>query len=437
MNKLFTIVLTHYNQMKYIYEAIDSILIQKYDNIELIITDDCSKEFNKKDITDYIKANDERKIIKKLNIIINDNNLGTVKTLNKALSKYTGDYIMFFAADDALYNENVILNLVKSFEKYNYGIITAQSFLYDEDLFENNGPYVNKKQAYKNNKKTPHELYVNMAKNCIYAAGSTAYKKEVFEKNGTFDEKYKLVEDWSYWLKLLRNNEIIFFVDVPVLKHRDGGVSHNNSNKIPPHVRQYYKDLINIHNNEIINNLPDFLTMREKYEILQSSFYHIYIMNDKIDFFSKKEFKLLKETAINQTFSKKDYKKIKIKQKIFNFVYWHIIDRIKNIYKYNKKGLITNIEWLLFIILYYGNNNINNMDFVNMGVCYLLLMIVNLILEKYDQILLFVIPLTFLFTYLIISFLTSINTISLIVLISLSYIIIYYICYIIYILIND
>ena len=40
MNKdKFTIILLHYNQQKYIYNAIDSILNQDYNNIELLITD--------------------------------------------------------------------------------------------------------------------------------------------------------------------------------------------------------------------------------------------------------------------------------------------------------------------------------------------------------------------------------------------------------------
>ena len=34
--KLFTIILLYYNQPKLIYDALDSVLIQNYSNIELI-----------------------------------------------------------------------------------------------------------------------------------------------------------------------------------------------------------------------------------------------------------------------------------------------------------------------------------------------------------------------------------------------------------------
>lgn len=53
--KLYTIVLTHYNQMEYIEEALDSVFIQNYPNIELLITDDASKNFDENKVTEYIK----------------------------------------------------------------------------------------------------------------------------------------------------------------------------------------------------------------------------------------------------------------------------------------------------------------------------------------------------------------------------------------------
>ena len=59
--KLITIILTNYNNEEYIYKAIDSILEQDYGNIELIITDDCSKKFDKDKINNYIDKN--KKII--------------------------------------------------------------------------------------------------------------------------------------------------------------------------------------------------------------------------------------------------------------------------------------------------------------------------------------------------------------------------------------
>ena len=242
-DKLFSIILTHYNQMEYIGEALKSIFEQDYPNIELIITDDASKDFDKqkieKLINKYKKGN-----IKQYKIIQNKENLGTVKTLNKALDVVKGEYISFFAADDKLYNEHVFSNYVKSFDKYNTNIVTAQAYLYDENMDKLFERAVNIKEAIHNNSISAFNLFEKMSISCIYAAGATCYKKCVFEKYGKFEEDYKLVEDWTYWLKITRLGEKMTYVDFPSLKHRDGGVSHNNEENIPPHVAVYYNDLL-------------------------------------------------------------------------------------------------------------------------------------------------------------------------------------------------
>ena len=128
--KLFTIILTNYNQEKYIYEAINSIALQEYNNIELIITDDCSKYFPLDDIKKYINKKSHN--IKELNFIINEENIGTVKTINKALNMAHGEYVIIFAADDALYDKNVLNNL--ALELQNNDIITSQAYMCSNKL---------------------------------------------------------------------------------------------------------------------------------------------------------------------------------------------------------------------------------------------------------------------------------------------------------------
>jgi len=107
MKDKFTIVITCYNQEEYIYNALHSVFIQDYNNIEIIITDDASRNFNKSKVEKYIKEN-RKDNIREYCFIINKKNIGTVKTLNKAIRNSKGKYITFFAADDELSNENII-----------------------------------------------------------------------------------------------------------------------------------------------------------------------------------------------------------------------------------------------------------------------------------------------------------------------------------------
>lgn len=259
-NKIFTIVIAHYNQFDLLKKAIDSVLYQNYKKIQLIIADDCSLSKEQvSEINNFVNTNKNKNIVD-YKFLSNVENLGTVKNINNALNHAKGEYVLFFAADDLLYDENVIENFSNEFDNSTYNVITAQCYMFDSEMEKNSGPYVNVKNAIQNNKMTSLEQFKKLAFSCIYGSGGTAYRKEVFTKFGKFNEKYKLVEDWAYYLYITRNGEKIIFKDFPALKHRDGGVSHSNYNKetIPSHVKQYYIDILNIYEKEILTYLNYF-----------------------------------------------------------------------------------------------------------------------------------------------------------------------------------
>lgn len=88
-----TYVLPSYNHEKFIKQTIDSVLNQSYDNIELIVCDDCSTDGTPDFLEKYSK---EKNFI----YVRNEMNIGATKTVNKLISMATGDYIGFLASDD-------------------------------------------------------------------------------------------------------------------------------------------------------------------------------------------------------------------------------------------------------------------------------------------------------------------------------------------------
>lgn len=261
MNKdLFSVILLHYNQPRYILTAIDSVLKQDYDNIELVIADDASTDIDLDMIKSYLEENKKDNIA---NIIysINEVNQGTVKTINSAVKKCTGKYILFFAADDALYDEKVISNFEKAFLKANDNVymISSQCHMMDENLDEELYTFVKPTQGVSFNKMTAIEQYKIFCSTCFLAIGATAMRNDMFNKFGYFNEEYKFIEDWSYFLHLTRNGGLVRYVDFNGLLHRDGGVSHYVDTKnIPPHVMAYKYDMIRIFENEILPYLKQF-----------------------------------------------------------------------------------------------------------------------------------------------------------------------------------
>lgn len=113
IQKVSVIILT-YNQMDYLYDAIKSVLNQDYPNIELIVSDDASCNFQKGMLEKFIEEN-KTDNIKNTIIIVNSSNVGTVKNINGALKKCTGDIIMPLASDDVFYDKTIVSKVVDRF----------------------------------------------------------------------------------------------------------------------------------------------------------------------------------------------------------------------------------------------------------------------------------------------------------------------------------
>lgn len=257
---LFSVILLHYNQPCYVKTALDSVFAQNYSDIELIFADDASKEIDLADIKNYIDTK-KGENIKNVIYSINEQNKGTVKTINSAVKKCNGEHILFFAADDALCDSDVITNFANAFSKVdeNVYMISSQCFMMDINLENKLKSFVEPIKAAAFNKMTASEQFEVFCGDCFLAIGATAMKSEMFEKFGLFNENYKFIEDWSYFLHLTRNGGLIKFVDFVGLLHRDGGISHYESDdKLPPHVMAYKYDMINIFEHEIIPYIKRF-----------------------------------------------------------------------------------------------------------------------------------------------------------------------------------
>ena len=85
----------NYNYDKYIGEAIESVLVQTYENIELIIIDDGSTDNSRKKIGEYVKQDKRIKFLKQ-------KNKGVVPTRNRALKEKKGEFFVFVDADDII-----------------------------------------------------------------------------------------------------------------------------------------------------------------------------------------------------------------------------------------------------------------------------------------------------------------------------------------------
>lgn len=207
--------------MDYLKGTINSVLNQDYNNIEIIISDDSSEDFDYNSIKKlFSKASVN---LRKLIIHSNCENLGTVKNFNNAIKMSNGNLIIPLSCGDEFEN-NSIISLIKSFFNENsYLVCTGKRRLVDE--FGNKISVLPSKKdisiLVSGKSKLEKRMYMG---NFIYGA-CTYYRRDVFDKYGLFDEEFKLLEDYPFYLKILHYGESIGLINEITIRYRIGGVS--------------------------------------------------------------------------------------------------------------------------------------------------------------------------------------------------------------------
>lgn len=147
-----SVIIPAYNHEKYVGKTIESILNQTYENIELVIIDDGSRDKTWDVISSYEKQCEDRFAgfsFKK------QENSGTCVTLNRLISQTTGKYVFIIASDDIAANESIELFVRFLEQNDDYVLVVGENAIIDEDGrqcywdINRNNVYDHEKSVYK------------------------------------------------------------------------------------------------------------------------------------------------------------------------------------------------------------------------------------------------------------------------------------------------
>lgn len=206
---LVSIIACCYNHEEFVEETLDGIISQTYENIELIIIDDFSTDNSVKKVNNWIKKHKYECLF-----IQNTENLGVVKTLNKALKKCNGKYLSLIACDD-IYLPKKTENQIQIFEKLDddYAAIYSDAYIINDDGIYQYGTQISRKQI---NKPPSGNIYEDLIrKDNFIPALSVIYKTEIIKELGYYDESL-IYEDYDMLLRLSKQYKIYFSKEIDV-----------------------------------------------------------------------------------------------------------------------------------------------------------------------------------------------------------------------------
>jgi glycosyltransferase involved in cell wall biosynthesis len=198
---LFTIITVTLNDSIGLLKTINSIKSLNSSLFEYIIIDGGSTDNS----IDLINKN-----LENINYYISEVDSGIYNAMNKGIKYANGKYLIFLNSGDILINQDLILD--------NFPI----NLDYDFIIFDLYFSYT----TFSKRLIHPKVITIDFLLNKTIAHPSTFIKRDLFFRYGFYDERLKIVSDWSFFLKIfLRNNPFYVVYNVPIAIFDTNGVS--------------------------------------------------------------------------------------------------------------------------------------------------------------------------------------------------------------------
>jgi glycosyltransferase involved in cell wall biosynthesis len=201
---LVSVLVTSYNAMPYLVNAVEGIINQTYTNWELIVIDDHSSD----NTMDYLNSLENEKIIVKLNT-----KKGRGTALNFGLSHCKGKYIAINDADDYSLPNRLDVQVAFLESNSNVGLVGAHSIL----------------KNYLNGEIIPHErpttelgIKVAFTKGQPIQHVTIMARRNIIEAVGGYNEKIKFLFDRDIFLRIAAISQLSNLKDMLVeVGHHD------------------------------------------------------------------------------------------------------------------------------------------------------------------------------------------------------------------------
>jgi len=205
----FSVLMTNYNNGRYLDEAIGSVLAQTFTDWELVIIDDASRDDSLQRIEKY--SADPR-----IRLYVKKSNEGYTKALIYGLTKITSDIVGILDSDDALMPEAIAKVHAAHDERPEVGLVLTQIIICDSKL-----------QPWFTTINTPEHLREPV----LWMRGFPAFrtfKLAMYRKTAGLDERLVTGEEWDL-VFMLEEVAPTHRVDEPLYLYRQRNSASNTA----------------------------------------------------------------------------------------------------------------------------------------------------------------------------------------------------------------
>jgi glycosyltransferase involved in cell wall biosynthesis len=234
-NDIVSVIISTYNSSLYIVEALKSVFMQTWQELEVIVTDDCSGDDTVQVCRGWLNENKWRFI--RVVVITSQQNTGISANANRGLNAAKGEWIKFLGADDTLepncIKDNMSFISLKPEVKVLFSRINIYRDTFEPDNLLDTTPNI---PCYPNSILAPGINALSQYKmlllcDRIHFSPSVFIHHETLISVKGFDERFKLLEDYPLWLNLAKNGHKLYFMEKVTVNYRRHSGANNNTGR--------------------------------------------------------------------------------------------------------------------------------------------------------------------------------------------------------------
>jgi glycosyltransferase involved in cell wall biosynthesis len=212
LESLVSVVIPYYEHQDFVQQCINSVVAQSYENLELVVIDDCSTDSSGKFVKQMCqKMEIQARFSGRIYFESLPKNLGAHQAINYGISKTKGKFISILNSDD-MYHTNRIQLMLDAIQNRNTDFIFSKVNYIDDrdrDITKSSPLAVNLSQLQQKIKNFPTVGFSLLDTNVAISTGNFLFTKALYYEIGGF-KNYRYCHDWDFILRATLKTEPYF-----------------------------------------------------------------------------------------------------------------------------------------------------------------------------------------------------------------------------------
>jgi glycosyltransferase involved in cell wall biosynthesis len=207
------VIIPTFNRAEFLCHAITSVLNQTFQDFEIVIIDDASRDHTQDVVTNFKDT--------RIKFIRHQVSQGAAEARNTGIINSNCKYIAFLDDDDEWLSDKLQMQIdfLENSSQEVGGVCTSQLIV---DRVSGKAPYV-----------WSPEVPLDLSKDNPIATSSILLRRECFEECGLFDGSMPAVSDYDMWIRISKKFSFVFIKEPLIRYHiHKNRITHNYEKKI-------------------------------------------------------------------------------------------------------------------------------------------------------------------------------------------------------------